>query len=112
VTNASGKYLNPGMIETTPFYKTTNDAQSKFYWGDRALQTGDKFDVVKYNDLPNAPKTAWGLQTFGQPMTMQQAMSILQGTPNTSSLSPAEQAYLAMLDPEAARQFLAIKGIV
>lgn len=99
------------MIETTPFYKTTNDAQSKFYWGDRALQTGSKFDAIKYNDLPDAPKTAWGLQTFGQPMTLQQAMSVLQGTPNTSSLSPAEKAYLSMLDPIAAQEFLRGKGL-
>jgi hypothetical protein len=100
------------MIETTPFYKTTNDAQSKFFWGDRALQTGDTFNAKAWNDVPDAPKTAWGLQTFGQPMTMQQAMSVLQGTPNTSSLSPAEQAYVSMLDPEAAKQFLASKGLV
>jgi hypothetical protein len=106
-----GKYLNPGMIETTPFYKTTNDAQSKFYWGDRPLMTGSKFDANKWNDVPNAPKTAWGLQTFGQPMTLQQAMSIIQGTPNTASLTPAEQAYLAMLDPTAAQAFLRSKGL-
>jgi hypothetical protein len=99
------------MIETTPFYKTTNDAQSKFYWGDRPLMTGDKFDANKFNDLPDAPKTAWGLQTFGQPMTLQQAMSIIQGTPNTASLTPAEQAYLSMLDPQAAQQFLRSKGL-
>jgi hypothetical protein len=99
------------MIETKPFYDTTNDAQSKFYWGDRALQTGDKFNAKAWNDVPDAPKTAWGLQTFGQPMTMQQAMSVLQGTPNTSSLTPAEQAYLSMLDPMAAQAFLASKGL-
>jgi hypothetical protein len=47
------------MIETTPFYKTTNDAQSKFYWGDRPLMTGNKFDAAKFNEVPDAPKTAW-----------------------------------------------------
>jgi hypothetical protein len=99
------------MIETTPFYKTTNDAQSKFFWGDRALQTGDQFDPKAWNEVPDAPKTAWGLQEFGKPMTMQQAMSVLSGTPNTASLSPAEQAYLSMLDPVAAQQFLASKGL-
>ena len=99
------------MIETTPFYETTNDAQSKFFWGDRALQTGSKFDANKWNDVPSAPKTAWGLQTFGEPMTMQQAMSIIQGTPNTASLTPGEQAYLQMLDPVAAQAFLKSKGL-
>jgi hypothetical protein len=44
-------------------------------------------------------------------MTLQQAMSVLQGTPNTASLTPAEQAYLSMLDPMAAQEFLRGKGL-
>jgi hypothetical protein len=73
--------------------------------------TGGGHYANKWNDVPSAPKTAWGLQTFGEPITMQQAMSIIQGTPNTASLTPAEQAYLSMLDPVAAQAFLKSKGL-
>jgi hypothetical protein len=107
-----GKYLNPGMIETTPFYNTTNDAQSKFYWGtDRALQTGDTFNRAAYNTVPNAPQTAWGIQNIAQPATFQSALSILQGQPSYPQLSPAEQSYLSILDPQARAAFLRSKGL-
>jgi hypothetical protein len=99
------------MIETKPFYQTTNDAQSKFQWGSHALQTGDKFNAQAWNDVPTAPTTAWGIQNFGQPMSLQSAMNTIQGQPSTSNLTPGEQAYLAMLDPVAAQQFLASKGL-
>jgi hypothetical protein len=111
-TTGKSKYLNPGMIETTPFYKTTNDAQSKFYWGtDRALQTGDTFNREAYNDVPNAPKTAWGIQELAQPATFQSALSILQGQPSYPQLSPAEQSYLSILDPQSRAAFLRSKGL-
>jgi hypothetical protein len=100
------------MIETVPFYNTTNDAQSKFYWGTgRALQTGDTFNAAKWNDVPTAPKTAWGIQELGQPATFQSAMSILQGQPSYPQLSPAEQSYLNILDPQARQAFLRSKGL-
>jgi len=108
----SDGFLNPGMIDTTPFYKTTNDTQSKYYWGDRPLQYGAEFNPNTWNDVPNAPKTAWGVQEFGRPMSLQQAMGILQGTASYPELSPAEQAYLVMLDPQAQEQFLTRKGLV
>jgi hypothetical protein len=111
-TGKSGKYLNPGMIETVPFYKTTNDAQSKFYWGtDRALQTGSEFNADAYNTVPNAPQTAWGIQSLAQPTTFQSALSILQGQPSYPQLSPAEQSYLSILDPQARAAFLRSKGL-
>ena len=108
---ASDGFLNPGMIETTPFYQTTNDTQSKYYWGDRQLQYGTEFDPYTWNDVPQAPKTAWGVQEFGKPMSLQQAMGILQGTASYPELSPAEQAYLVMLDPVGQEQFLTRKGL-
>ena len=42
-------------------YQTTDPSQSKFYWGSRSLQTGDQFNAKTWNDVPDAPKTAWGL---------------------------------------------------
>jgi hypothetical protein len=111
-TGKSGKYLNPGMIETVPFYNTTNDVQSKFYWGTgRPLQTGDTFNAESWNTIPNAPKTAWGIQELAQPGTFQSALNILQGQPSYPQLSPAEQSYLSILDPQARAAFLRSKGL-
>jgi hypothetical protein len=111
-TGTKSKYLNPGMIQSTPFYQTTNDAQSKFYWGaDRALQTGDKFNAAAWNAGTNASPTAWGIQETAQPTSFQSAMSILQGKPSYSGLSPAEQSYLSILDPQSAQAFLRSKGM-
>jgi hypothetical protein len=111
-TVKAGKYLNPGMIATTPFYNTTNDVQSKFYWGnDRALQTGDTFDPVAYNAGTAAPKTPWGIQALAQPATFQSAVDLLRGQPSYPQLSPAEQSYISILDPQARAAFLRSKGL-
>jgi hypothetical protein len=110
------------LIQATPFYHTTNDAQSKFYWGDRPLQTGDTFNPQAWNAVSNAPTHAWGIQDFGQntlqslmgqanPFTPQYDMA---GTPvqqPATPLTPQEQAYLATLDPFAAQAFLRSKGM-
>jgi hypothetical protein len=100
------------MIESIPFYNTTNDVQSKFYWGTgRALQTGDAFNATAYNTVPTAPQTPWGIQNIAQPATFQSALSILQGQPSYPQLSPAEQSYLSILDPQARDAFLRSKGL-
>ena len=100
------------MIETTPFYNTTNDVQSKFYWGTgHPLQTGDTFNAQSYNNVPNAPKTAWGIQELAQPATFQSALDILKGQPSYPQLSPAEQSYLSILDPQSRAAFLRSKGL-
>jgi hypothetical protein len=109
------------LIKTTPFYQTTNNAQSKYYWGDRALQTGDTFNPSAWNNVPNAPAQAWGLQNFGAGPSINDLMSIMQGNaplqPNTMGqpvaprLTPQEQAYIATLDPMSAQVYLRNKGL-
>jgi len=66
----SGQYLNPGLIETTPFYKTTSPEQSKYYWGTgRPLQYGTEFNAKTWNDVPSAERTAWSASpTVSAPM--------------------------------------------
>jgi hypothetical protein len=114
------------MIETTPYYQTTNAAQSKFFWGDRPLQTGDTFNAQTWNAV-NAPQQAWGIQDFGaqtlgnltgqmNPFVQQYdqagmpVQNPLQMAP-AQPLTPQEQAYLATLDPFSAQAFLRSKGL-
>jgi hypothetical protein len=54
--------LNPGFIQPTPYYHPTSDVGSKFYWGMHPMQTGNTFDAAAWNNIPNAPQQAWGVQ--------------------------------------------------
>jgi hypothetical protein len=73
-----GGGLNPGYIQPTPFYNTTNDAQSKFYWGGHGYQYGPTFDAKQYNQV-QAPETPWRLQSVAQPLTGEQINDYIQG---------------------------------
>ena len=53
--------LNPGYIQATPAYQTTNPVQSKFYWGQHPYAIGPA-DIGAYNYTPQAPATPWGAQ--------------------------------------------------
>ena len=92
---ASGVGLNPGLIETTPFYNTTNDAQSKYFWGDHGFQTGPTFDAASYNAVA-APETPWGAQGVAAPLSAEDYENIIMGRPFTpEQFTPATrvQAY-------------------
>ena len=64
--------LNPGYIAPGDFYKTTSPVQSRFYYGQHPYQTGGPtgqvFDPVLYNTVPEAPRTPWGLQQMAAPL--------------------------------------------
>ena len=93
VTNGRG--LNPGLIETTPFYNTTNDAQSKYYWGDHGFQTGPKFDAASYNAVA-APDTPWGAQGVAKSLSAKDYENIIMGkpfTPEQFTAATRTQAY-------------------
>lgn len=70
--------LNPGWITNVPdYYTTTNNAQSKYYWGGHPYQTGTTFNRQLYNQAPGAPAQAWGqgyAQTSATPQQIMQAM--------------------------------------
>ena len=78
------------MIRTTPFYKTNAPEQSKFYWGNRALQTGQEFNPANWNAVPEAPATPWGSQQIAQPLSYQQIQGMFNGQmPQQQTVAPA-----------------------
>jgi len=91
--------LNPGYIAPTPFYPTTNDAQSKFYWGSHPYQTGGPtgqvFDPVLYNTVPEAPKIPFGSQAVTQPLTSAEIAAIVAnpGSNNSQQTTQAASSY-------------------
>lgn len=92
-TNGVG--LNPGLIETTPFYNTTNDAQARYYYGDHGFQTGPAFDAASYNAVA-APDTPFGNQGVAKPLSAADYENIILGRPFTpEQFTPAtrRQAY-------------------
>ena len=72
--------MNPGYIQPTAFYNTTNPNQSKFYWGGHGYQYGPTFDAQQYNQVA-APVTPYGLQGQAQPLTGQQITDVINGVP-------------------------------
>jgi hypothetical protein len=90
VTNGVG--LNPGLIETTPFYNTTNDAQARYYYGDHGFQTGPKFDAASYNAVA-APNTPFGIQGVARPLSAADYENVIMGRPFTpEQFTPATRA--------------------
>jgi len=73
-----GSGLNPGYIQPKPFYNTTNDAQSKYYWGQHGYQYGPTFDAKQYNQVA-APATPWGQQGIATPLTGPEIADIVAG---------------------------------
>lgn len=73
--------LNPGFITNVPdFYKPTNQAGSKFYWGAHPFQPGPTFDPQLYNQVPNAPVNPFGLGYAQRAATSQDILSRMQAT--------------------------------
>ncbi len=71
--------LNPGYITPTPYYQTTNPAQSQYYWGQHPYQPGPTFDPALYNTLPNAPATPWGATKAQQAASAEQILAAMRG---------------------------------
>jgi len=99
-TLSTGVGLNPGMMEPTPFYNTTNDAQSKYFWGGHGFQAGPTFNAQAYNAVA-APETPWGAQGVAAPMSAQDYEDIIAGRYTPEQFTPATrvQAY----DPSLAQ---------
>ena len=71
--------LNPGLIAPTPYYQTTNPAQSQYYWGSHPYQEGPTFNSQLYNTAPGAPATPYGLGRIQTQATPEQILAAMQG---------------------------------
>jgi hypothetical protein len=84
--------LNPGFIQPTAYYDTTDPTQAKYYWGGHGYQEGPEFSSEQYNNVPGAPTIPFGSQPA--PFTMQSTqirnpyapMSTEGMTPDTNRL--------------------------
>jgi hypothetical protein len=68
------------LIAPTPFYRTTDPAQSKFNWGMKGYQEGPTFNAQAYNQAPG-PDTPYGLQQLAKPLTQAQIADLIAGRP-------------------------------
>jgi hypothetical protein len=73
-----GSGLNPGFIEPTAFYQTTDPAQSQFFWGSHGFQSGPTFNAAQYNQAA-APVTPWGAQTAATGLTPEEFEAAAMG---------------------------------
>jgi hypothetical protein len=92
--------LNPGYITDVPdFYNTTNNVQSKYYWGRHAYQPGPSFNPALYNTAPDAPAQPFGIQNIAtNMMNYDQLLGLAQGqqpqpVATTQPASPVNPAY-------------------
>ena len=96
--------LNPGYIAPTPFYNTTSPTQNKYYWGSHPYQTGGPtgqvFDPVLYNTVPEAPKIPFGSQAVNQPLTSAEIAAIV-ANPGANNAQQNTQAVSTVPAPVA-----------
>ena len=71
--------LNPGLINPPEYYKNTNPAQAKYYWGQHPFQPGDTFNSELYNTVPNAPAVPYGLGYAQRAATPEEILLAMQG---------------------------------
>jgi hypothetical protein len=71
--------LNPGLIKPTPYYQTTDPAQSQYYWGSHPYQPGQTFNSQLYNNAVGAPATPYGVGHAQTAATAQDILARLQG---------------------------------
>jgi hypothetical protein len=79
-----GRMINPGYIQPTEFYHTTDPAQSKYFWGGHGPQfesgnPAQPFNAQAYNQVA-APGTPWGLQQVAKPLSPDDYLAMLRGT--------------------------------
>ena len=72
--------LNPGWVQPTPYYNTTNAVQSQYYWGPHPYQPGPTFNQALYNTVP-APAVPFGLREMYQPTDINTYLARLNAVP-------------------------------
>jgi len=74
----TGNYLNPGLMQTTPMYRTTAPNQSQFYWGTTPTQYAPDFNRNLFLSNPNAPATPWNYnQQMPRQLTPQEIAALV-----------------------------------
>jgi hypothetical protein len=90
--NVIGNMLNPGYIQPTAFYNTTDPAQSQFYWGGHGPQFGPTFNAEAYNQVA-APNTPFGISQVARPLSPADYAAIAAGTYQPpAAVAPATRA--------------------
>jgi len=83
VPQTQGEMINPGWIQPQAFYNTTNDAQSKFFWGGHGPQFSsggaNPFNAQAYNQVA-APNTPWGRGQIMAPLSPEEVQQAIAGT--------------------------------
>jgi hypothetical protein len=76
--------LNPGYLtfggQPPAYYQTTNDIQSRYYWGKHPYMRGPE-DLANYNQIPGAPAVPFGRQQPRGAFDTQQFIRETIGTP-------------------------------
>jgi hypothetical protein len=78
---------NPGFFTNVPAQYAPQGVRSQFYYGPRALQTGERFSPEQYRNVPNAPVAPWGLQQMYNPQT-QTIDNLLRGVGQAATQAP------------------------
>ena len=87
--------LNPGWMQATPTYHTTDPAQAKYYWGSHPFQAGSTFDAGLAAQGINAPAQAWGAQTSARAPTGQEMIDYYKRLGHYNPFDPNSQFYAA-----------------
>ena len=106
--------INPGYIQPTPFYNTTNAAQSKFSWAGKGPQfvsdnPAQPFNARAYNQAA-APATPWGLGQVAAPLSPADMEAIINGTYTApKGTAPATRAEAYAPNPYAVPSYGQVK---
>jgi hypothetical protein len=75
----TGNGLNPGYIQATPFYNTTNHVQSQYSWDSAPFQMGPTFNPTLAQQGRGSAQP-FGLQNMASALTPQDMAAIINGT--------------------------------
>jgi hypothetical protein len=75
----TGRGLNPGYIQATPFYNTTNQVQSQYSWDTAPFQMGPTFNPTLAQQGRGSAQP-FGLQNMAPTLTAQDMAAIVNGT--------------------------------
>jgi hypothetical protein len=66
-------------MQAQPYYNTTNDVQSKYYWGGAPMQTGATYNPAQAAQNPMAPVQPFGIQEMYSQLTPEQTAQLIYG---------------------------------
>jgi hypothetical protein len=93
--------MNAGDIPIQAYYQTTDPAQSKFYWGTKPTQYGNKYNPALDVNIPGAGSQGYGIQESARAPT---ADEILQFYGGGGGFNPFDQFSYPVTGPVAPRR--------